>query len=544
MSGSSQDRLRWTHALIAAAVGRGDSPGAVLLAGRRGGREVGPLAWGDAAVLPDRRPMTPETIFDLASLTKVVATTMACWAAVERGLVRLDDEVRAFLPDFPGAGVPVRHPLSPTSGLPAWRDRRPREAVPCSDLGFIILGAVLAAASGMPLDRLADETVFQPLGTRQTRCLPPEAWRSGIAPTEWCADLGGQAQGVVHDENARALGGVPGLFAPAADLGLLCAALLRGGGPARSAATVSAMTVNGSGALGQDRTSGSQARTRRTVGRRRDGPERLRSHRLHRHEPLDRPGSRPLLRPADEPGAPRPRAHRGRDRPPAAPRPQRDRGRPGALSDPGSPSRARTEGGIARRGRVPPGPAALAMPTGDAAPVPRSGSQPPSPAGPPGHDSGPARRRSVLRARVVLLRGRPGAEEVLLAWHRHPEAAFWCFPGGGVEPGESAGGAALREATEETGLVVRLEGLCFVLDRPEADALDLFYLARGPDGGEALGSDPERAPGEPPVLADLRWVPVGDLARYAVRPAELAAALADGRFWAWGRLPSGGPAAT
>jgi len=150
----------------------------------------------------------------------------------------------------------------------------------------------------------------------------------------------------------------------------------------------------------------------------------------------------------------------------------------------------------------------------------------------------PPRRRPLLRARLVLLRGDPGAEEVLLAHHRHADRAFWCFPGGGVEPGESLEAAAVREAREETGLQVQPQGVCYVQDRPEADALDVFFAARAEAGREALGSDPEHA-GAAPVLSALRWVALAELPGVLVLPAELAQALADRRLFAWGLLPPG-----
>jgi 8-oxo-dGTP diphosphatase len=150
----------------------------------------------------------------------------------------------------------------------------------------------------------------------------------------------------------------------------------------------------------------------------------------------------------------------------------------------------------------------------------------------PAMATAPGRRRPAIRARLVIRRG----DAVLLARHRHPDREFWCFPGGGVEPGETAAAAALREAEEETGLRVALLGLCYVQDRPEAESIDLFFAAEVTGGDMRLGADPERAE-QAPVLAELRWVRRAELARLPVLPAGLAAALADGRCAGWGTLP-------
>ena len=151
----------------------------------------------------------------------------------------------------------------------------------------------------------------------------------------------------------------------------------------------------------------------------------------------------------------------------------------------------------------------------------------------------PPRRRPVLRARLVILHGDTGAEAVLLSAHHHPDRPpFWCFPGGGVEPGESLAATAVREAEEETGLHVVLDGICYLQDRPEADAVDVFFRARPTGGHLRLGSDPERDPAAAPVLSEVRWVPLATLTELTVLPAELAAALADRSFFTWGQLPS------
>ncbi len=286
MNGFDGARLGWAWDLLEEAVRRGDIPGAVAIVGRRGLPDVGPVAVGRAAVQPEPRPMTADTVFDLASLTKVVGTAMACWACIERGRLRLDDQVAALLPGFATAGVRVRHLLTHTSGLPAWRDLRaagrdpaerlaaalrepavqpPGRAVVYSDLGFIALGALLEAVAGVPLPELARREVFAPLGMGETCWLPPAAWLPRIAATEWSAEVGGWVWGSVHDENARALGGVAGhagLFATAADVARLGRALLEGGRGVLSPRTVAVMSANATADLNEDRTLGWQARGR------------------------------------------------------------------------------------------------------------------------------------------------------------------------------------------------------------------------------------------------------------------------------------------
>lgn len=146
----------------------------------------------------------------------------------------------------------------------------------------------------------------------------------------------------------------------------------------------------------------------------------------------------------------------------------------------------------------------------------------------PGPMDTPWRRRPVVRARLVVLRSADAGPEVLLVHHAHPGRQFWCFPGGGVEPGETLAEAARREAGEEVGLDVAPSGIVYVQDRRDADALDVFLLARVPPGTAAtLGADPERAD-QPPVLGATRWVPLGELADLTVLPRGLAQRVATG----------------
>jgi len=230
-------------ALLDAAVAEGLVPGAVLAAGL-GQRTLLSHVTGDAQRDDaGRRPMTASTIFDIASVTKVVATTSCVLALTVRGAVGLADPVVRYLPGFDGPGkaaVTVRQLLAHTSGLPDQRRyyreltdgpqalaaaiAEPLVAEPgttCrySDVGFIVLGELIAVAGGASLADLTQQLVCAPLGLTDTLFCPPAELRPRIAPTEI---VGGAAKtGVVHDENADLLGGIAGhagLFSTAADL--------------------------------------------------------------------------------------------------------------------------------------------------------------------------------------------------------------------------------------------------------------------------------------------------------------------------------------
>jgi serine-type D-Ala-D-Ala carboxypeptidase len=196
------------------------------------------------------------TLWDMASLTKVVALTSSMMLLTEGGQVDLDAPVQRYVPEFTGRGkeaVTVRHLLTHSSGLPAWRPlykeaedpksalalaiATPLDTVPgvrmvYSDLGAIILGEIVARVSGKPFDAFANERVFEPLGMRETMFRPPERLRERIAPTEIDPWRQRHLRGEVHDENAFALGGVSahaGLFSTASDLVRLARMYLGGG---------------------------------------------------------------------------------------------------------------------------------------------------------------------------------------------------------------------------------------------------------------------------------------------------------------------------
>ena len=229
--------------LIAAAVTEGPIPGAVAAVGR-GDTTLATWVAGQADTTPGAaRPMTVGTVFDLASLTKIVATTTAVLALAGQGRLDLDDPVTTYLPAFTaGRQGPVtsRHLLTHTSGLPAirtfyqWCATRgevlndlmatPLEAPPgtrvaYSDLGFMLLGEIVAAVTDEPFDVAVRQLVTGPLGLRPA-AFNPEGPPGRFAATERRPD-GTPWVGVVHDENARAMGGVAGhagLFADLASL--------------------------------------------------------------------------------------------------------------------------------------------------------------------------------------------------------------------------------------------------------------------------------------------------------------------------------------
>jgi serine-type D-Ala-D-Ala carboxypeptidase len=240
--------------LIDDAVARGLIPGAVLAAGIGGPQPVLLHVAGDAQHDEEaRRPMSADTIFDLASLTKVTATLPCVLWLVGSGDIGLDEPVGRFLPAFTGGGngggkdaVTVRHLLTHTSGLPDTRRyyeflhdpaeiraaalaeplvASPGSSVCYSDVGFVVLGEMCAAVTGRGLDELARELVCAPLGLADTGYRPAAALAGRIASTE---HVGAAAKtGVVHDENAEALGGVAGhagLFGTAGDLARYAAA--------------------------------------------------------------------------------------------------------------------------------------------------------------------------------------------------------------------------------------------------------------------------------------------------------------------------------
>jgi uncharacterized protein YbbC (DUF1343 family)/CubicO group peptidase (beta-lactamase class C family) len=256
-------RLEGIEALVQEAIAEKKLPGAVVVVGR-GERILYQKAIGNRALAPSTEPMTLDTIFDLASLTKVVATTTSVMMLVEQGRIRLSDRVSSYIPGFERYGkadITVRHLLTHASGLrpdvdlaDVWMGyetaialavdevptSRPGERFVYSDINFFLLADIVQRVSGQPFEQFARERIFEPLGMKDTMFNPSASLVPRIAPTESCTRYGWPCEGpemtmlrgVVHDPTARRMGGAAGhagLFGTAADLALFCRMLLGGG---------------------------------------------------------------------------------------------------------------------------------------------------------------------------------------------------------------------------------------------------------------------------------------------------------------------------
>ncbi len=252
-------------AVIAEAIREDQIPGAVLMVGHRG-KVVHFKAYGCRALVPRREAMTVNTIFDAASLTKVVATAPAMMRLFEQGKVRLNDPVTKYLPEFQGgkSDITVRNLLTHFSGLrpdldldPAWSGhetgiKKALADVPAgppgvrfvySDINFILLGEIVRKVSGVPLPQYVRECLFRPLGMNTSMFQPPAALGPRIAPTENVR--GTILRGVVHDETTRYMGGIAGhagLFTTAEDLGRF-AEMMLGQGAYKGVRVLSAPAV-------------------------------------------------------------------------------------------------------------------------------------------------------------------------------------------------------------------------------------------------------------------------------------------------------------
>ena len=279
---ADQNRVEWSQmdALVRDAIAAKRTPGAVVVAGQ-GERILYEKAFGLRALVPAQEPMTLDTVFDLASLTKVVATTTAVMTLIEDGRLRLNDPVAAHIAGFERynkGGITVRHLLTHVSGLRPDVDLHPwtgyeaaielaKEEVPTaapgetfvySDINFFLLGDIVSRVTAQSLDVYLKRVLFEPLGMKDTSFNPPKTLLPRIAPTERCSEQDAwpckrpdamPLRGVVHDPTARRMGGIAGhagLFSTARDLQRFVRMLINGGQldgvRVLSAASVRAMT--------------------------------------------------------------------------------------------------------------------------------------------------------------------------------------------------------------------------------------------------------------------------------------------------------------
>ncbi|HTR40245.1 MAG TPA: serine hydrolase domain-containing protein [Pseudomonadales bacterium] len=245
------DKLAAMDAAIQTAIARHQCPGGVLWLEHDGVKYH--KAYGNRSLVPDTEPMTEDTLFDLASLTKVIATAPAVMLLIQRGQVNLDAPVCTYLPQFAGEGreqVTIRELLTHTSGLPPDLDTNewhgyskaikmachtklqspPGTAFIYSDINFILLGEIVQRITKIPLQVFVQKEIYEPLKMTNTSFLPPKSKLSRIAPTE--VIQGKPLRGVVDDPSARRMGGVAGnagLFSTASDLARYARMMLNGG---------------------------------------------------------------------------------------------------------------------------------------------------------------------------------------------------------------------------------------------------------------------------------------------------------------------------
>jgi len=264
-AGMSAERLTLLDTLMSEALERKDFPGAVLLVAHKG-KTVWRKSYGLSQWTPENRPMSADMIFDMASVTKPVATATSIMILAERGRLRLLDKVTDYIPEFtpylleggiPGEDARLWNLLTHTSGLPPYTDPKEVEGLygnPCatetlvkhiaglrkesrpgavftySCLNFITLARIVKLVSGKDLAEFADENIFKPLGMKRTFFVPPAACLDLCVPTQ--VYDGKPLRGVVHDPLARIQGGISGnagLFSTADDLAVFAQMMLNGG---------------------------------------------------------------------------------------------------------------------------------------------------------------------------------------------------------------------------------------------------------------------------------------------------------------------------
>jgi uncharacterized protein YbbC (DUF1343 family)/CubicO group peptidase (beta-lactamase class C family) len=261
------DRFAAVDAIIEKAVKDGQIPGAVVVVGHNG-RVVYRKAFGERSLEPTREVMTPDTVFDMASLTKCMATASSVARMLELGQIRLNDTVVKYLPEFGKWGkeeITIRQLMTHYSGLredldlkQPWSGKEtafamaneekpvtpPGAQFRYSDINYIVLGELVEKLSGMTLDKYADAHIFQPLGMKETGFMPAAGTVRRVAPSEF-DENNHMLRGVVHDPTARRMGGVAGhagLFSTADDVAKFALAMLDGSFPL-SPATVQKMTT-------------------------------------------------------------------------------------------------------------------------------------------------------------------------------------------------------------------------------------------------------------------------------------------------------------
>lgn len=263
------ERLAPVDAIVKNAITQGHAPGAVVLIGH-GGKVVYRKAFGNRSLEPTVEPMTVDTVFDMASLTKVLATTGSVMRMVQLGQIKLNDPVSRYIPEFGQNGkqeITIRQMLTHYSGLrpdldlkPEWTGQAeayrlanaeklvtpPGSTFLYSDINFIVLAELVQKLTGLTLNRYAETFLFTPLGMTNTKFLPPQSWFLRIAPTQKDERSGIMLRGMVHDPTARQMGGVAGhagVFSTADDTAKFAQTLLNGGAPVWSRLTVEKMTT-------------------------------------------------------------------------------------------------------------------------------------------------------------------------------------------------------------------------------------------------------------------------------------------------------------
>ncbi len=279
---TAPSRFAAIDAIFKEAVEKEQIPGAVVIVGHNG-RVVYRKAFGYRSLEPKREKMTLDTVFDMASLTKCLATTPSIMRMAQLGQIRFNDPVAKYIPEFGVNGkqqITVRELLTHFSGLPEDLDLKhpwtgydeamkmaydetpiypPGSRFLYSDINFEVLGELVHRVSGMTLDKYALAHFYEPLKMTHTRFLPPKSWLPKIAPTQYvqpgiALDLalegkdrrGEMLRGIVHDPTARRMGGVAGhagLFSTADDVARFAQAMLNGGAPVLSPLMVEKMST-------------------------------------------------------------------------------------------------------------------------------------------------------------------------------------------------------------------------------------------------------------------------------------------------------------